>query len=409
MYNAIICRYHEIATKGNNRSHFERTMLENLRRLLRMHLPDLRYRRVRGRIWMEFSDHRIFSAEELEIVRKELSLRALGIENFSPAIVFSPELSRIEEVIQQAALEIIPPAIERARQAGNTLRFRFRARRSDKRFPLTSQELEIKLTSLLGGIYGRENLKLDLNDTANLTIGVEVREEMAIVWLESFSAPGGLPVGCNDRTLALLSGGIDSPVACYLTMKRGSPVDFIGFHSEPYTPPETVEKVERIADYLNTFQQPGRLYMVNIAEMQKLVRDNCNPRFRTVLYRRLMFRIAEKIARRRKIGALLTGESLGQVASQTLVNMNTIDRAVDMLILRPLCGQDKMETIAIARKIGTFDFSQEQVPDSCTVFAPDNPSTRVTTAEAEAEEARIPGYWEIIEKLAETALKEEQA
>ncbi|MBO5723175.1 MAG: tRNA 4-thiouridine(8) synthase ThiI, partial [Lentisphaeria bacterium] len=218
-------------------------------------------------------------------------------------------------------------------------------------------------------------------------------------YLESFPAPGGLPVGCNDRTLALLSGGIDSPVACYLTMKRGSPVDFIGFHSEPYTPPETVEKVQRIANYLNTFQQPGRLYMVNLVELQKLIRDNCNPRYRTVLYRRLMFRIAEYIARKRKIGALLTGESLGQVASQTLVNMNTIDQAVDMLVLRPLCGQDKLETIDIARKIGTFELSQEQVPDSCTVFAPDRPSTRVSAEDAANEEARIPGYYEMLAEI----------
>ena len=403
MYNSIICRYHEIATKGNNRSHFERTMLENLRRLLRIEFPQLRYRRVRGRIWMEFADRRDFTEAELEKVCSELKLRALGIENFSPAIVIEPTLEVIEETIKNAAAVIVPDLISKANANNHTLRFRFRARRSDKRFPLTSQELEIKLTSLLGGIYGRENLKLDLNDTADLTIGVEVREEMAIIYLETFHAPGGLPVGCNDRTLALLSGGIDSPVACYLTMKRGSPVDFIGFHSEPYTPPETVEKVQRIANYLNTFQQPGRLYMVNLVELQKLVRDNCNPRMRTVLYRRIMFRIAEKIARRRKIKALLTGESLGQVASQTLENMSTIGRAVDMLILRPLCGQDKLETIGIAQKIGTFELSSEQVPDSCTVFAPDNPSTRVSVYDAEEEEARIPNYWEIIERLADEA------
>lgn len=399
MYNAVICRYHEIATKGNNRGFFERTMLENLRRILRIDLPDLRYRRIRGRLWMEFSDHRDFTQSELDLIRRNLELRGVGLESFSPAIVTQPELENIEKVVTDAAAVVIPPAIERAHSCGKTLRFRIRARRSDKNFPLCSQEIEIKLTALLGGIYGRENLKLDLNDTADLTVGVEVREEMAIIWLESFHAPGGLPVGCNDRVLALLSGGIDSPVACYLTMKRGSGVDFIGFHSDPYTPPETVDKVQRIADYLNTFQQPGRLYMVNIVELQKLVRDNCNPRMRTVLYRRLMFRIAEGIARRRKIGALLTGESLGQVASQTVVNMNTIDNAVNMLILRPLCGMDKLTTIDIARKIGTFDLSAEQVPDSCTVFAPDKPSTRVPIADAEAEEARIPGYYEIIEKI----------
>ena len=404
MYNSVICRYHEIATKGDNRSFFERTMLENLKRILRDEFPDLRYRRVRGRLYIEFADKRDFSEAELARIGEILQLRALGIENFSPAIITAPDMENISNIVKTAGAEIFPEAIEKARKEERTLRFRIRARRSDKNFPLRSQEIEIALCSLLGGIYGRENLKLDL-DNADITVGVEVREELAIIWLESFPAPGGLPVGCNDRTLALLSGGIDSPVACYLTMKRGSPVDFIGFHSEPYTPPETVEKVQRIANYLNTFQQPGRLYMVNLVELQKLIRDNCNPRYRTVLYRRLMFRIAEYIARKRKIGALLTGESLGQVASQTLVNMNTIGNAVNMLILRPLCGQDKMETIEIARKIGTFELSKEQVPDSCTVFAPDRPSTRVSIEDAEAEEAKIPGYYEIIERLAQEAIE----
>ncbi|MBE6403665.1 MAG: tRNA 4-thiouridine(8) synthase ThiI [Lentisphaerae bacterium] len=403
MYNSVICRYHEIATKGDNRSFFERTMLENLKRILRDEFPDLRYRRVRGRLYMEFADKRDFEETELARVSELLQLRALGIENFSPAIITAPDMEKISETVRTAGATIFPAAIEKAHKEERTLRFRIRARRSDKNFPLRSQEIEIALCTLLGSTYGRENLKLDL-DNADITVGVEVREEMAIIYLESFPAPGGLPVGCNDRTLALLSGGIDSPVACYLTMKRGSPVDFIGFHSEPYTPPETVEKVQRIADYLNKFQQPGRLYMVNLVELQKLIRDNCNPRFRTVLYRRLMFRIAEYIAGKRKIGALLTGESLGQVASQTLVNMNTIGNAVNMLILRPLCGQDKMETIEIARRIGTFDLSKEQVPDSCTVFAPDRPSTRVSIAEAEAEEAKIPGYYEIIERLAQEAI-----
>lgn len=403
MYNAVICRYHEIATKGNNRSFFERTMLENLRRLLREELPELRYRRVRGRIWMEFADKRDFSAEELESVKKTLQLRALGIENFSPAIVTGNTLENIRETVKQTAATIFPTAIEQAHAEKRTLRFRFRARRADKNFPLCSKDIEIDLTSLLGGIYGRENIKLDLNETADITIGVEVREEMSIIWFESFAAPGGLPVGCNDRVMALLSGGIDSPVACYLTMKRGSPVDFIGFNSDPYTPPETTAKVQRIASYLNTFQQSGTLYMVNLAEMQKLVRDNCNPRMRTVLYRRVMFRIAGVIAQKKKIGALLTGESLGQVASQTLENMSTIGKAVDMLILRPLCGQDKLETISIAEKIGTFELSREQVPDSCTVFAPSSPATRVSATEADAEEAKIPGYWQLINKLAEEA------
>ena len=146
MYNAVICRYHEIATKGNNRGFFERTMLENLRRILRIDLPDLRYRRIRGRLWMEFSDHRDFTQSELDLIRRNLELRGVGLESFSPAIVTQPDLENIEKVVTDAAAVVIPPAIEQAHSCGKTLRFRIRARRSDKNFPLCSQEIEIKLT-----------------------------------------------------------------------------------------------------------------------------------------------------------------------------------------------------------------------------------------------------------------------
>ncbi len=398
MYNAVICRYHEIATKGDNRGFFERKLLENLRRLLHDRIPELKFKRVRGRVWMELPERRELTAGELEFIRGTLSVRGFGLESFSPAVVTPPRMDCIENAVDTAAAQVFPAAIANAEHAGRKLKFRIRARRSDKKFSLRSQEIEIALATRIGNTFGEDRLDIDLG-CADVTVGVEVREELAILWFESFAAPGGLPVGCNDRVLALLSGGIDSPVACYLTMKRGSPVDFIGFHSSPYTPEETTDKVRGIADYLNTFQASGRLYFANLVELQKLVRDRCNPRFRTVLYRRMMFRIAAGVAARHKIGALLTGESLGQVASQTLVNMNTIDHAVDMLVLRPLCGQDKNETIRIAETIGTFELSKVQVPDSCTVFAPGSPSTRVSVAEAEAEEAKIPEYQAIIEQI----------
>ncbi len=397
MYNAVICRYHEIATKGENRSFFERKLLENLRWMLR-EMPQLKLKRIRGRVWLELPERADFTADELAYIARELRLRGFGIENFSPAIIVRPAMEEIRAAALAACDQVFPPALERAAAAGARLGFRIRARRSDKRFPRRSQEIEIELATLLGERYGEDKLKLDLNH-GEITVGVEVREEMAILYFESFHAPGGLPVGCNDRVLALLSGGIDSPVACYLMMKRGAPVDYIAFHSAPYTPETTVDKVRGIADYLNTFQKDGKLFCANLAEIQKLIRDRCNPRFRTVLYRRMMFRIAAMVAARRNIGALLTGESLGQVASQTLVNMSTIGRAVDMLVLRPLCGQDKNETIRIAEAIGTFALSQVQVPDSCTVFAPTSPATRVTLEEAEAEESKIPEYPEILERI----------
>ena len=404
MYNAILCRYHEIATKGDNRGFFERKLLENLRWLLRDR-PDLKFRRVQGRVWIEKSDRTEFLPEELDAIARELRLRALGLESFSPAVFLAPDMAAIRRAAQALCDRVFPPTLAAAERDGRKVSFRIRARRSDKKFPLHSKEIEIELATLIGSRYGDDRLDIDLSH-GEITVGVEVREEFAVLFLERFPAPGGLPVGSNDRLLALLSGGIDSPVACYLMMKRGSPVDFLAFHSAPYTPEETVDKVRGIANYLNTFQKDGRLFFANLAPLQKLIRDRCNPRFRTVLYRRMMFRIAASVAARRKIGALLTGESLGQVASQTVVNMGTIDNATDMTVLRPLCGMDKMETIRLAEAIGTFPLSTVQVPDSCTVFAPPSPSTRVSVADAEAEEAKIPEFPELLAEIVEQSLSE---
>ena len=404
MYNAILCRYHEIATKGDNRGFFERKLLENLRWILR-DLADLKFRRVQGRVWIEKSGRSEFTPEELDAIRRELELRGLGLESFSPGVFLAPDMAAIRQAAERLGDAVFPEAMARAAACGRKLSFRIRARRSDKEFPLRSKEIEIELATLIGARYGDEKLDIDLVH-ADVTLGVEVRREFALLFLEHFAAPGGLPVGSNDRVLALLSGGIDSPVACYLMMKRGAPVDFLGFHSAPYTPQETIDKVRGIADYLNTFQKDGKLFFGNLAPLQKLIRDRCNPRFRTVLYRRMMFRIAARIAAKRKIRALLTGESLGQVASQTVVNMSTIDSATEMLVLRPLCGMDKMATIRIAEAIGTFPLSSMQVPDSCTVFAPPSPSTGVSRTDAEAEEAKIPEYHVLLDKIVEDALRE---
>ena len=278
--------------------------------------------------------------------------------------------------------------------------FRIRARRSNKRFPLTSKEIEIDLVSAVAKETGEDKFTIDLNN-ADITLGCEVRDEFAVLFMESISDPGGLPVGCNPRVMTLLSGGIDSPVAAWLIMKRGSPCDFVTFHSAPYTPPETVEKVQRVAAKLNEYQLRGTLCIVNLSEFQKAVRDNCKEKFRTVLYRRAMMRIAEIIARHRRCHALVTGDSLGQVASQTVPNMYSVGKAVDMLVLRPLVGTDKLDCIHLAEEIGTFEISNVQVPDSCTVFAPSAPCTASEPEVLEQEEAKIPDYWQILEKIAE--------
>ena len=393
MYNAVVCRYHEIATKGNNRGMFERCLVDNIRHLLR-DLPGLRVDRVRGRVWVAPADaERSFAPAEVDAILAALP-RALGLESFSAAVKLAPDI----EEIRRAAVELVPPRL--AEFAGEVPRFRVRARRSNKRFPMTSQEIEIDLVTRISEKAGEKAFTLDLDD-ADLTLGVEVRDEFSLLYFDSLPGPGGLPVGSNPRVLTLLSGGIDSPVAAYLAMKRGSETGFLSFHSAPYTPPESTVKVERIAEKLNSFQRPERLFLANLASFQREVRDRCRDRCRTVLYRRAMMRIAEMVAMRYGYKALVTGEALGQVASQTIDNLNTINRAVDILILRPLIGADKLESIRLAEEIGTMEISKEQVPDSCTVFAPANPATAVDIETAEAEEAKIPDYAAILARIAD--------
>ena len=388
MYNCIICRYHEIATKGNNRNMFERCLADNIRHLLDGIAP-CRVLRVRGRIWIEHPEHRDYTPEEISAMIPALK-RAFGVESFSPAVRIDSDM----DAIREAALAIAPPVFE---GKPDTVTFRVRARRSNKRFPLRSRDIEIDLVSAVAGLFDHRRFKLDL-DHAELTLGCEVRDEFSLLYFDTYEGPGGLPVGSNPRVLTLLSGGIDSPVAAYLVMKRGSPTDYVTFHSYPYTPDETTDKVKNIAAHLNKFQLAGKLHLVNLIELQKAVRDNCSERLRTVLYRRAMFRIAERIARETGCRALVTGEALGQVASQTLVNMDTINRSIDMLVLRPIVGEDKLDTIAVAEKIGTMKISEKQVPDSCTVFAPSSPSTSVPLVIAEKEEQLIPDYAGILDR-----------
>jgi len=296
-----------------------------------------------------------------------------------------PEIGEIEK----AALAISETPLSALLAEKESPSFRIRTRRSDKSFPMTSKEVEIRLATALAERFDKENrLRVDL-ENADFTLGCEIRRGKAFLFLESFPAPGGLPPGSNASALTLLSGGIDSPVACAMLMKRGCRVDFLTFHSHPYTPERSVEKVRDIAEVLNRLQPKGRLFVCNLAPIQKAVRDNCSPRFRTILYRRFMFRIAEAIAKRNGNSALATGEAVGQVASQTIANLSVINAATSMLVLRPLAGLDKEEIIKTARFIGTFDISTEQVPDSCTVFAPDSPATTSTIEKIEKEEAKL--------------------
>ncbi|OQA86739.1 MAG: putative tRNA sulfurtransferase [Lentisphaerae bacterium ADurb.Bin242] len=391
MYKSFLCRYHEIATKGHNRSMFENKLLSNIQALSACEgLNELVLQRIRGRIFIRKRKNAVFEPAELETVKSVLS-RAFGVESFSPVLECEPDLEKILSVVIDSAKR----SIEKMLESAPSIRFRTRARRSDKSFPLKSREIEIEVASRLHELFG-ERIQVDL-ENPEFTIGIEVREQIALVFYETFKGPGGLPVGTNSDVLGLLSGGIDSPVACHMTMKRGCHLDFLTFHSFPYTPMESLEKVKRIVSVLNRYQKKGRLFACNLSEIQKLVRDHCTPKYRTVLYRRMMLRIATMLCHFHKLGAIVTGESIGQVASQTIVNLSVINDATTMLMIRPLAGMDKLESIERAQAIGTYDLSIVDVPDSCTVFAPPAPSVAAKFYLVEEEEKKIPDLNEALE------------
>ena len=397
MYTCFICRYHEIATKGDNRRMFEEKLIDNLRYQCQTleELPGLAFPRVRGRIYVRREDKAAFTEEQVEKIKSALG-RCSGLENFSPALECEPEIGQILDLVRNSAGEQLKPIIE---QKG-VVKFRIRARRSDKRFPMMSKDIEIAAATTISEMFPKEQLEVDLTHP-EVSVGIEVRDINALIYYQVFPGPGGLPTGSNSPVLALLSGGIDSPVACQMIMNRGCHVDFLTFHSYPYTPMASLEKVQKIAAKLNTFQKPGTLYACNLSEIQKQIRDLCTEKFRTVLYRRMMMRIANMMCRRKKLNAIVTGEAVGQVASQTIINLGTIDAAADFVMLRPLCGMDKLETIRRAEKLGTYELSIDPQPDSCTVFAPPSPSVAAKLFDIEREEAKLGDIQPLLEKAYE--------
>lgn len=392
IYNCFICRYNEIAIKGGNRNMFEKCLAENIQLSIK-YSQTASVVRINGRIFVKKKDDSFFNDAEIADMKDKLS-KICGLETFSPAVKIGNSMEEIIAEIKKSSPLFFSKLLEKQK----TVEFRSRAKRSDKKFPLSSKDIEIQVASLIFDLFG-DSVKVNL-DEPDISIGIEIREKnTSFIYYESLPCPGGLPTGSNSPVLAFLSGGIDSPVAAYMSMKRGCRTDFITFHSYPYTPEDSVEKVKRLVKVLNTFQRPSRLFICNIAELQKTIRDTCDPRARTILYRRAMFRIGEKLAGKYGLKAIITGECVGQVASQTVINLNTINDAINMIVLRHLTGLDKQEIISIARRIGTYNISKEQVPDSCTVFAPPSPATSMPIYRAQKEENLMTEYNSLIDKI----------
>ncbi|MEK6683311.1 MAG: tRNA uracil 4-sulfurtransferase ThiI [Nitrospirota bacterium] len=364
--DCAVAHYHEIALKGGNRPMFIRRLTDNLRKAVQG-LGKIRILSPRGRILLYLNEETPWP-----ILSERLS-GIFGIANFSAAYRCPTEPEAIEALVN------------RLLDSKTFKTFRISARRGDKAYPLTSMELNIRLGR---HVQEKTRARVDL-EQPELTIHVEILQREALVYFEKLGGPGGLPVGVSGHVLSLISGGIDSPVASYLMMKRGCTIGFLHFHGYPHLTKASLEKAEELVQHLTRHQFESRLYAVAFGEVQRLIVLNVPPPLRVVLYRRFMLRIAEEIAHRERAKAIITGENLGQVASQTLDNLTVIQEAARLPILRPLIGFDKDEIIETAKAIGTYPVSIQPDQDCCRLFIPPHPSVAAQLNDIEKAERNL--------------------
>jgi len=376
---SVIVHYQEIALKGRNRPWFVARLVRSLREATRdLDVKDIKA--LMGRIELVLGPTATW-----ETVRDRIAT-VFGVGNFSRA--------------GRAPLDVDAIAAEILKDLGpdDPATFRVSARRADKRFPLTSPQIEREVG---GRIKEARGWTVNLDEPA-LTIHVEALSHEAFYSFGKERGPGGLPIGASGRVACLLSGGIDSPVAAWRMMRRGCRVLFVHFHSYPILSRASQEKVRELAQSLARFQFRSRLFLVPFGEIQQRVVLAVAPPLRVVIYRRLMMQIAERIARNNRALALVTGEVVGQVASQTLENMATIGSVVTLPVLRPLVGMDKEEITAEAIRLGTYPVSIIPDQDCCTLFTPKHPATKARPSDVARAEAALP-IDEIVEQAAASA------
>jgi thiamine biosynthesis protein ThiI len=356
----VIIHYHELALKGRNRPYFEGRLVRHIRLALKG-LGVARVEPLHGRIRVVLKDE-----ARWDPARERLA-RVFGIANFS--------------LNQAVALDLGKPDLEPLKAAaGDVIRglpfstFRVTTKRADKRFALTSMDVDRAIGAHIGALTGKQ---VDLTDP-DLTIHIELMAGHSYVAAGKEQGPGGMPTGVSGKVACLLSGGIDSPVAAWRMLKRGCRAMFVHFHGRPFVTRASEEKVREIAGLLTQYQLYTRLYLVPFGDIQRQIVLGAPAPVRVVLYRRMMVRIAEELARRDKCWALVTGDSLGQVASQTPENLGVVEEAAQLPILRPLIGMDKLEITDLAQRIGTFETSIEPDQDCCKLFVPPHPSTRTS-------------------------------
>ena len=381
MKEILLAKYGEIILKGGNRHRFESILMNNIINATR-NVAKIKARLIQATIYVEVLDE-----DKTDLVLERMS-KIFGIVSITKAAVCGKTIEEIEHTAKEYLKNDLTPG----------KRFKVESKRADKSFPLTSTDISREVGGYLHDEY--PELIVDVHEP-EATVRVEVRELGAYVYCEEnrVKGQGGMPIGTGSRATLLLSGGIDSPVAGHMIAKRGVEINAVNFFSFPYTSERAKEKVIELASIIARYTSKINLYIVPFTDIQLEIREHCPEEHMTLLMRRFMMRIAERIARRTKSLALITGESVGQVASQTLSALDVTNAVIDMPVLQPLIGMDKIEVIDRAREIGTFDTSILPYEDCCTVFTPKHPTVNPKRSNIEKSESHLD-----VERLIDEAL-----
>ncbi len=385
--NIFIVRCGEVALKGMNKPYFERMLVERIgKRLKAAGLSGIDVRRHEGLIFAR-------APKELDkdAIVKEVS-KVFGVASISPAVECESDMDKIGEKAVEYMMELI--------EKKGVKTFKVEAKRADKTFPVKSPDIARRIGASV--LKGCKVLKVDVHNP-DVYLFVDVRREETFIYQQKIAGFGGLPLGTNGKGLVLLSGGIDSPVAAWLMAKRGMLIEAVHFHSYPYTSPRAQEKVEELAKIVASYCGRFKMHVINILPIQEQIVQNCPEAETTILVRRFMMRIAERIAEKNGCMMLITGENLGQVASQTAESLVVTDASVSMPVMRPLIAMDKVDIMEKAKEIGTFETSIQPYEDCCTVFLPPHPVTKPRLSRIEESESRLD-----VEGLVSAAVESEE-
>ena len=374
-YDHIMVRFGELSTKGKNKKEFIKVLAKNIRGAL-SEFKDIEIISKYDHIYVKLNEN-----NPIRII--EILQDVSGIQGLSLVLKTDEDIENLKKV----CLELVK------QEEGKT--FKVRAKRANKKYPIISDQINREIAKV---ILQNTDLKVDVHEP-DILVSIEIREEGAYVFTHTYKGAGGYPLGVGGKIMHMLSGGIDSPIAAYLLMKRGVKIECIHFASPPYTNAGVIEKLKDLLGKLNKYQPEIRLNIIPFTKLQEEIYKQSDESYAITIMRRMMFRLADRLAKRRRCLAISTGESVGQVASQTLDSMNVINGVTNMPVLRPVVCYDKTEIIDLARKIDTFDISIRPFEDCCTIFAPKNPKTKPSLKAVEEFEAK----WDF-ESMIEEAL-----